>query len=171
MKKEQKDRIMGQFRGIIKGIDTPKARWAYGDKFEINGRVYIVLDDAEVESDYLDGFIEVIPETVGLCSGVVDKHHKSVYQGDIVRCWKLQDTVHPKGDDYGTEGMIDGYATAVIKFDGWEFWFKQLSGSEWFFYEPDGISFDPRHLNEEFRWMEIIGNIHDNPELLEIKNE
>lgn len=150
--------------------------WEYGWRVRADNKHFIVKLNAPV-LDYgfkeIKGLVEVIPETVELCSSVEDKHRKRVYQGDIVRCWKLQDTMHPKGLDYGTAGMVEGYAMAVVEFDGWEFSFKQLSGSDGFFEEPDGRSFDPHctrtRPTQEYEWMEIIGNTTDDPELMEIE--
>lgn len=121
-------------------------------------------DPMEPDEPYCDDY-DVMQYT-----GVKDKHRKCVYQNDIVRCWKLQDTMHPEGHNHGTAGMIEGYATAVVEFNGWEFSFRQLSGSDWFFEAPDGRAFDPHCTRTqpsfEHEWMEIIGNVTDNPELL-----
>ena len=77
------------YRGQVKGINTPKPRWAYGDKFKADGRVYIVPDDAYTEIDEyrkvgLFGFIEVIPETVGRSIGRKDRDDVEIYEGDII---------------------------------------------------------------------------------------
>ena len=85
-----------KYRGIVKGVDTPKPRWAYGEKFSIGGRVFIVPDDAELGNgqfaeyqseppmDYLTDFVEVIPKSVGMSTGKFDKNEVMIYQGDMI---------------------------------------------------------------------------------------
>lgn len=90
-------------------------------------------------------FYIVDPETVGGCTGLTDKNDKPIFEGDIVT--------------YGdTDNRYYGnYAVA----------FEQRGGCAYF-----GIK-----INDNETWqfclevhpkiMEVIGNIHDNPELLE----
>jgi uncharacterized phage protein (TIGR01671 family) len=111
------------------------------DETEIDG--YCDDDDAKI---YLkDCFIEVIPETVGQFTGKQDRNSSDVFDGDIV---KPQTTklYTPTKEEIG----------AV-------YWDEKEAGFMIHWLDDDsrlGIS-------EFFRGVEIIGNIHDNPELLE----
>ncbi len=59
----------------------------YGDKFEIGGKVYIVLETATVEDvdgdQMLYGFAEVIPESVGQSTGMKE-NGTEIYANDIM---------------------------------------------------------------------------------------
>ena len=81
---------------------------------------------------------EVIPETVGQYTGLKDKNGKKIFEGDIVNC-------------YTFTGMND-YRRGVVH------WNEMFCG--WYGKESCSLLCG---LGEIY---EIIGNIHDNPELL-----
>lgn len=80
---------------------------------------------------------EVAPETVGQYTGFTDKNGKRIFEGDIIR--KTNEGRHPK------------IFTANIHTD---------------FRVNEEVHYGPcEHFKESCEY-EIIGNIHDNPELL-----
>jgi uncharacterized phage protein (TIGR01671 family) len=81
---------------------------------------------------------EVISETVGQFTGLTDKNGKKIFEGDILKI---------ESDKLMVVGWSKKFASFILDHDGWFF-------SHWF-----GESCDPESC-------EIIGNIHDNPELL-----
>lgn len=100
---------------------------------------------------------EVIPETVGQCTGLKDKNGKLIYEGDI-----LQSEEYPFKNDRGYN-----YSAEVC--------YDEESAS--YFYYVVRISTNvvgraegnTGHL-DDYEW-EIIGNIYENPELLEVSSE
>ena len=84
----------------------------------------------------------VIPETVGQYTGLTDKKGKKIFEGDIV-----------KDHESGLYSEVV-FATAQDGFDG-------MSG-----FMVDDINDGLQNYNGFWHLVEIIGNIHDNPELL-----
>lgn len=87
------------------------------------------------------GSLDVIPDTVGQFTGLTDKNGKEIYEGDIVLS-KLKRA--RKYDE-----------TLQICFEHYEYCGKNENGSS------TSLS-----LLEDYHTVEVIGNIHDNPELL-----
>jgi len=80
---------------------------------------------------------EVIPETVGQYTGLTDKKAKKIFEGDVVKIL-----------------YADGFEIGAICWNNLNFRFC--------FNSPEGFSYGFNVSNE----FEVIGNIHDNPELL-----
>ena len=90
----------------------------------------------------------VIPETIGQFTGLTDKNGKKIFEGDIVHILGNQQVEDWKNVDYtALIAFLDGGFCAI---DGTveEHGFRR--------YALARMDFD----------MEVIGNIHDNPELL-----
>ena len=121
-----------KFRG--KRLDN--SEWVYGDLLRMHGVPYIYPDPApDGWNDY-----EVIPDTVGQFTGLLDKNGKEIYEGDIV------------ANDFGNAYIVN--MTVEWCTDGF-----------WALHEIDGD--DTMHFVADYlKEIEIIGNIHDNPELL-----
>lgn len=83
----------------------------------------------------------VIPETVGQFTGLCDKNGTEVYEGDIVK-----------------------YTNGTKKVNG-----AWVDNSRIFAVEYDEGSFDVASLFHVSNCLEVIGNIHDTPELLDNK--
>lgn len=129
-----------KFRG-----KTLSGRWVYGyaAKFA-HDSVPVILEDTE------DGIKprKIIPETVGQFTGLHDKNGKEIYEGDIVK-WILT------MPEVGVNGGYEEYETEEIGEIQWDAGALYLGE-----YCAAGFAYD----SEDYA--EIIGNIHDNPELL-----
>lgn len=84
----------------------------------------------------------VKPETVGQYTGIHDKNGKSIFEGDICRNTKTNEIV-----SVNWHGTMAGYV-----------WSKRK--------ENNKSLYDFGELFRAFDKYEVIGNIHDNPELL-----
>lgn len=118
-----------------------EGEWFYGDLININinntPTAFIFPPDAPNSYDrYL-----VNPNTVGQFTGLHDKNGKEIYEGDIILS-KLK-----RARKYDER--------LVICFDDFEWQCKNANGA------TTSLS-----LLVEYHTIEVIGNIHDNPELL-----
>ena len=87
----------------------------------------------------------VDPSTVGQFTGLTDKNGKKIFEGDFV---KEQDVVH------NGEIQIPGHIFSVVMRNGCWCVIPIYDTDEWDF------------LNSYLPFLEVIGNIHDNSELL-----
>lgn len=156
-----------KFRGI-QLYGTKQGRWLYGSLIHGPNN-----DEGFTHSIYapplalLNGMIYVDPETVGQFTGFNDESDQNIYDGDIVQFtyWWFDGNV--------AESLLTGtivYSDACMSFQ-----LKGVKNKEWerhTGYENDNeylTSFS--ELNFEEADFKVIGNIHENPELLETPNE
>lgn len=88
-----------------------------------------------------DGYDYVKPDTVGQFTGLYDKNGKEIYEGDII-LEKLK------------RSRKDGDLHEIV-----------FEDCQWFGKNKDGAATSLSLLND-FHVIKIIGNIHDNPEIL-----
>lgn len=112
--------------------------WTVGYYVRFNGVEHRIYSGyAETDcDDYYPDWDNVIPETVGRYTGLNDIHFERIFEGDIVKLY-----------------LIDGIEIGVIKFN-------DIMCRFMFFTKDGSYSFDNTCK------FEIVGNIYDNPELL-----
>ena len=111
------------------------------DKGEwVQGDLFKVFDDGSFIHDGKCHSVKIIPETIGQYTGLTDKNGTKIFEGDIVK-------IH-------YEGAIWSNNREVVFEEG-----------QWFF--KDNTTTQKSYIGA---WgnsvVEVIGNIHDNPELL-----
>jgi len=94
-------------------------------------------------------------------TGLQDKNGKEIYEGDIIKIY--DDLFIVRFDKYG--GEESGWGDDIIKFIG--FYLAPIKEDDWGYYSSIYSLID--------KWNDVrgvvIGNIYENPELLEAKNE
>jgi len=137
-----------EFRG--KRLDN--GEWLYGDLMHDNhGGCYIYPLDAE--NLYTEN--KVVPYTIGQLTGLLDKHGKQVFDGDIVECVSWNEYFSKDGqpmEAFRRKMYVDFRMGGFKMVEPMP---EPMKDNEWdIIYNGD---------------MVVIGNIYDNPELLAAK--
>ena len=144
---------------LFRGKRIDNGEWVEGQTIVVihqddNDLIFMPQRGEDVKADPMDGndraltsiygnYYQILPQTVAQFTGLTDKNGKKIFEGDIVR---YNDTIHKV-----IFCTINGSAFFGIT--------MPERGEIWNF---DGITCANK--------MEVIGNIHDNPELLEGKS-
>lgn len=132
--------------------------WNDGIKFHYIRTVEVVAQPERKNEYSIIKDFNVYPETVGEYTGLTDKNVRTIFDGDIVRIL-YTDWVSKSENDHRTleEYLRDIANIGVVKQDKYGTWSVLINN---YFYS----------LNYgRYGYVEVIGNIHDNPELLEEK--
>lgn len=119
---------------------------------DTDGRTYILAGSRIITIEW-----EVDPSTIGQYTGLVDKNGKWIFEGDIIR---THYTNTRKNDFVEQVVFHNGRFCALFKIPG------PGNGKIWANL-PDGVPHLPQDKAPYMEWCKIIGNIYDNPELLE----
>lgn len=99
---------------------------------------------------------EVDRETVGQYTGLNDKNGKRIFEGDIIRT-HYANTI---ATDFVEQVVFhNGRFTSLYELHG-------PGNGKMFANLPDGVPHLPQDKTPYMDWCEVIGNIHDNQELL-----
>lgn len=135
-------------RYIFRGKRKDNSEWVYGNLIQRkiwSSELYVI----RVEDNGFDNYeeYEVVPETVGQCTGLKDKNGKWIFEGDIIRTKEYGRVIaHSNVNDYDIFRIT--YVPAVFRLENIRRAFNLVGNSADY---------------------EAIGNIHDNPELLEVE--
>lgn len=145
-------REIGKFRG--KWLDDGEWVYGYFTRWEERNACYIT---SQTNTGGAHPW-QVDPETVGQYTGLKDKNGKEIWEGDVL-----------KGDQYPftNEGIVNYYAVVVWFEDSPAFGIYTAKAKN---AEVRGISEGNTDYMEDWdpsQW-EVVGNIHDNPGLLEV---
>lgn len=134
---------------LFRGKRADNGKWICGDLRHISdwkgGYNPHIVDNTNGRNNSVTG-LEIIPETVGQYTGLTDKNGKRIFEGDIVRYGTNTDRADNKEIYevvFETRGGSRYFGIRISEIETWQFCFEV-----------------PAKL------MEVIGNIHDNPELL-----
>ena len=125
--------------GWVEGWYCPEVKW--GEHHFPVGITH------KTKEGWLDDVV-VIPETIGQFTGMTDKNGKKIFEGDIVHVLGNQQIEDWKNVNYiGSIAFLDAGFCVI---DG------TIENHAFRRYQLPRLEFD----------LEVIGNIHDNPELL-----
>lgn len=129
---------MNELRGLWRGKRLHNDEWALGCLIRSNSKAMILVLDEN--TNRMSG-TAVDPSTLGECTGKRDKNGKLIFEGDIIKAiWQQLN--------------ITSTVIGIVKYDNADF---ILETDDYYFFFEDNI------FSAE---CEVIGNIHDNPELL-----
>ena len=103
---------------------------------------YIKDGDGTWLCDKSNDVVKVVPETVGQYTGLTDKNGKKIFEGDILGGYL---------DDNYPENLT---VMEVV-------WCKCWWGTKEIGCDPDPLEWEDGEI------LEVVGNIHDNPEMIE----
>ena len=127
---------------LFRGKDTIYRKWIYGDLLTCASCTQIWQD-----SDSGKFPASVIPETVGQYTGLTDKGGKRIFEGDIIEA-------------HFDELFPNLAATLIVVWSDYGWFGRDMEGNV--------DSLERKWVSDFF---EIIGNIHDNPDLLEVSDD
>ena len=145
---------------LFRGKRVNNGEWKYGSCVEQYGSTQIYLRDGDDE-DGLDRY-HVNPSTVGQFTGLTDRNGAKIFEGDIIR-W------HDN-----TELSVGGQIAEVCfgRYKDADCAFSDIYSIGYYIRMPGKECVTICWLDEYKNYFDIIGNAHDNPELLEVsKND
>lgn len=147
---------------LFRGKRVDNGEWIEGDLVH---SIYSVNDTCVGKYGCTLGMHQVIFETVGQYTGLTDKNGKKIFEGDILKCndnsKDLVKVVFGEFEVVEVDTLRD--IETVI---GWHY--EVVPTDDLSKCEPFNISMSLTDFYiQSLCNMQIIGNIHDNPELLE----
>lgn len=137
---------MGIRKIIFRGKRIDNGEWVYGSLAETHGKLFIGIPTDLDNPVYMMDWHEVDSNTVGQFTGLLDKNGKEIYEGDI---------------------LMLGSSDAGICEVKWNE--SQLAFCIRFYYERNLGTRPLGAWARDGKSIAILGNIHDNPELLNEK--
>ena len=152
---------------LFRGKTPITNKWAFGTGLLYDGINTWIVDNPTLEPlAFGTRKATVMPETVGQYTGLTDKNGKKIFEGDI---FKFNDEVFEShytscGTEYNS-WYVENYAVVGFcgysgRFDFVEYKFNE-NAVEADLHENNAVDF-ASFVSD----LEVIGNIHDNPELL-----
>ena len=157
---------------LFRGKRANNGEWEYGDLWCNPYGKRVVCIVSPINDQGTTGGNEVDPDTVGQYTGLTDKNGRKIFEGDIVLTQDYYDKPYAKNRkskkhigivEYKIGSSSGFYNKETGKWDAHKEW-----EAEWIVKVKHYGKF--RHcIWGDFFDCEVIGNIYDNPELLEVK--
>lgn len=141
---------------LFRGKWIGNGEWIYG---YYTGPVGIISDHAICDINSVSGqVLDVDPSTIGQYTGLKDRNGVRIFEGDVI---KTHYANTPKADFIEQVVFHNGRFCGMYERDKMKMWAAL----------PDWIKRLPQDKSVYMEWCEVIGNIHDNPELMEGEHE
>ena len=137
----------------FRGIDIETGKWVFGDLHTLCDKPHIHTEKSKFPYAGKRSF--VIPETIGQFTGLLDKHGKKIFEGDIVCKRDLTFNLRYEGV------VVYNSAIGCFRIHSESKGTTMRMGFEASDVYEDGQCTVPVKYDYE-----VIGNIHDNPELI-----
>ena len=132
----------------FRGKDLKTVEWVYGSLFQSVEQYPAIAKPKPTADGKLFYCLTVVDaDTVGQYTGLKDRNGKEIYEGDIVKT--------PLLDPIFGDMLSDAFDNVAISFHNGSFVVAYYNGRH------------KIYLQDLYDEIEVIGNIHDNPELLE----
>lgn len=147
-----------KFRGKVlhnNPMVNPADGWVEGFYYQdlVNGEISHFIRSSECE--WL-----INPETLGQFTGLKDKHGKEIYEGDIIMTYVIFAYNHEEIREFWRVGEIRFIAGGFNLTNCTNYYTRSMNGKSDIQPNPKSKFDFPAYRTQ------IIGNIHDNPELL-----
>ena len=123
---------------LFRGKRTDNGEWVYGSLDNASADNCRILQHNREHGQLWN--VRVLTETVGQYTGLTDSNGKKIFEGDILQNWQHKAVVTANVFNCGCCHSVYGFSLC----------------------DPDGEPTDDITLEHSV----VIGNIHDNPELL-----
>lgn len=166
---------MREYMGLYRGKRIDNGKWTAGSLMcsasFLQSKIYIArtaycasVCDSKNKELMIGGFAEVDPDTVGECTGLRDKNGKLIFEGDIAK----ESFEGVSSDCDGEHSFLvdfEGYKIGRVSFGGHGAFITSTYGELW--KDGEQVDYTPTRRKRLVGYRsEVIGNIHDNPELL-----
>lgn len=142
-------------RYIFRGKRKDNGKWVEGDLIQWkNGNMQICLGvGLNKEQKTL---VDIIPETVGQCTGLKDKNGKWIFEGDVVRTQPFSDKPYSSKAKYKQHIGVVEYRVSHFK----NSFYEQDYKAEWIVDIKDYGKFTCYDWSKFFK-CEVIGTVYD----------
>ena len=161
---------------LFRGKRQDNGEWITGDLWHNPYSKKEIAIVSPINNQGTMGGNNVIPETVGQYTGMTDKNGVKIFEGDIVELYFLDKTRRN-----GELITVKNTRTMVIEWYKTSFCMRELFRNYHLdnemgviteiIYDYKGKRKQGVYKSNTTYFLEIIGNIHDNPELLEAQHE
>lgn len=126
---------------LFRGKQKENGEWIYGGIYSNNDEYFIINDSLPVnELGSVCNGVPINPETVGKYTGLKDKNGTMIFEGDVI----------PYNEDDSINLIVE--------------WSNDYLG----YFVGLGLGETIEQPLFDFLYPEVIGNIHDNPELIKL---